>query len=271
MGAGLDQGRTTASAEQGTYRSPYVVKHTFPRKELLGDIEAGARGNPREQSSIPFADWSSREVLKRYGPWGPPARHYPAPEGWEKKSAEWKRERILAVALRFQGYSYQHHHVPDWDPPADWPWKQTSHGRNARGVDCSNFTSFAYNQALGIKPNSDIHKQAELNEVPGPVGQRLRVERIKLPATHAEFGKVLRTGDLLFVRNTKDEVSHVVLWVGTVGKAPDRLPLILDSTSAGARDSNGATIPDGVHLRPFRETSWYSRKASHALRLIADE
>jgi len=267
----LTRGEPRQPAEQGNYHSPYSIKLTFPRKELLGDIEEGAGGNPREQSTIPFPDWSSRDVLKRYGAWGPPARHYPAPEGVEKKSAAWKRERVIAVALRFQGYAYQHHHIPDWNPPADWPWKETSHGRNSKGVDCSNFTSFAYNQALGIKPNSAIRKQAELVEVAGPGGQRLRVERIKVPATYAEFSKVLRTGDLLFVRNTSDEISHVVLWVGGIGAAPDSLPLILDSTSAGARDCNGLTIPDGVQLRPFREKSWYCQKASHALWLIPDE
>ncbi len=269
------QDRTREETRKGTaqrpYRSPYRLKLSFPRKELLGDIEEGRRGDPREQSSVPFSDWYSRQVLKRYAGWGPPARHYPAPEGLEKRSAAWQRERVVAVALRAQGYAYQHHHIPDWDPPADWPWKETSHGRNSKGIDCSNFTAFAYNLALGIKPTSAIRKQADMVEVPAGGARLIRVERIKVPAAHAEFARVLRTGDLLFVRNTKDEVSHVVLWVGGMGQAPDPLPLILDSTSAGSRDCNGVTIPDGVHLRPFREKSWYCQKASHALRLIPNE
>ena len=53
------------------------------------------------------------------------------------------RQRVIAVALRFQGYHYQHHHVPDWDPPADWPYKESPLGKQSKGVDCSNFTSFA--------------------------------------------------------------------------------------------------------------------------------
>ena len=243
------------------YRSPYSVKLTFPRKDLLGDIEAGQRGDSREESSFPFNDWTSLEVRKRrcLGTAGPPL---PRPTGaGEAARLRGSAERVIAVALRFEGYAYQHHHIPDWDPPADWPWKEVAHGRNSKGIDCSNFTSFAYNQTLGIKFNSAIGKQAELTEVPGPGGEgTLRLERIKLPAGLAECARVLRTGDLLFVRNTRDEVSHVVLWVGSIGQTPEPLPLILDSTSAGARDSNGATIPDGVHLRPFREKRGTSRR-----------
>lgn len=266
------RGQSRNGPEEGAYRSPYSVKLTFPHKDLVGDIEEGRRGDPRDESSFPFRDWSSHEVRKHYGSWGPPARHYSAPQGLEKRSAAWKRERVLAVALRFQGYAYQHHHIPDWDPPADWPWKETRHGRNSKGIDCSNFASFVYNQALGIKLNSSIHKMAELSEVAGPGGMgTLRIARIKLPAGHAEFSKVLRTGDLLFIRNTSDELSHVVLWVGSIGQAPDQQPLLLDSTSSPSRDSNGVTIPDGVHLRPCREKAWYFQKASHALRLIGDD
>jgi cell wall-associated NlpC family hydrolase len=268
----VTRGQAPKEAAEGAYRSPYSLKLTFPRQDLVGDIEEGRRGDLREESSLPFAEWSSLEVRKRYGPWGPPARHYPAPLLLARRSAAWKRERVLAVALRFEGYAYQHHHIPDWDPPADWPWKETAHGRNSKGIDCSNFVSFAYNQALGIKLNSAIHKLAELTEVAGPGGVgTLRLERVTLPGGHAGFGPLLRTGDLLFIRNTSDEVAHVVLWVGSIGQAPDQLPLILDSTSAAAHDSNGAPIPSGVRLRPFREKSWYHHKASHALRVIAEE
>ena len=96
-------------------------------------------------------------------------------------------------------------------------------------------------------------------EVSGPGAGRLaQVKRIELPKTYADRVQALQTGDLLFIRNIHGEISHVVLWVGSIGKAPDNAPLILDSHGADVRDSQGSTIPCGVHLRPFLENSWYS-------------
>ncbi len=99
-------------------------------------------------------------------------------------------------------------------------------------------------------------------------GRLVQCERIEIPASHAEFPQVLKTADLLFIKNTSGAVSHVVLWVGSIGRSPDDMPLILDSTGEGRRDATGTRIPDGIHLRPFTPTSWYHKSASHALRLI---
>jgi hypothetical protein len=267
--AGLLSVRADDRAGQKAYRSPYAVEFTFPAKDLVADIESGGRGDPRHESTVPHAEWSSPHVRKRYGSWGPPAKHYAAPERVAGKSLEWKRERVIAVGLRFVGYEYQHHHIPDWHPPEGWPWEKVAAGHNGKGVDCSNFSSFVYNLGFGLKPNSAIKRQSELREVPGPgEGRETRTERVELPESYAERAKVLKTGDLLFIKSRKGEVSHVVLWVGPIGKSPDGTPLILDSHGDGVKDSNGETIPAGVHLRPFREKSWYNGSASHALRLI---
>lgn len=263
-GAG-DQGK------EAPYRSPYSVAFTIPLKELTGDFDNGQRGDAAQQSSVALANWYSKEVRDRYGVWGPPARHYPPPAGLAERSLEWKQQRVIAAALRFQGYGYQHHHVPDWDPPADWPWKKVRSGHNGKGVDCSNFTAFAYNLALGLKMTGDVKKQAAAVELAGSVkgaNATTRIERIDKPATYAELVKTLCTGDLLFIHNKEKEISHVVLWVGPIGQAPDKTPLILDSHGEGVKDSSGQTIPDGIHLRPFRESSWYYRSSSHALRIL---
>src|SRR5581483_3501572 len=151
-----------------TYKSPYSVRFSYPLHELIGDIENGARGNPREESAVPYHEWYSPRVERKYGSWGPPARHYLAVPGAAEKPLQWKRERLLATALRFQGYGYQHHHVPDWNPPAHWPWKHTAIGHNGKGVDCSNYSAFVYNLAFGIKPNGDVKKQSQILEIPGP-------------------------------------------------------------------------------------------------------
>jgi hypothetical protein len=250
------------------YRSPYSVKFTFALKDLTGDLDGMPRGDPRQASTVPFSDWYSQRVKDTYGPWGAPARHFPAPEGLAKRSIDWQRQRVIAVGLRFQGYGYQHHHVPDWDPPAGWPWKETNGGRNGKGVDCSNFTAFVYNLGLGIKPTSAIKKQSEQTQIPGPGKSEVRALRIDKPASYDALVRTLRTGDLLFIRNKQGEVSHVILWVGAIGEAPDKAPLVLDSTGEGAKDSSGTTIPHGIHLRPFSERSWYFRSLSHVHRIL---
>ncbi len=258
------------AADNATYQSPYSVNFSIPVNKLIGDLQNSERGSPQLESTVPYRDWyRSREQL---GSWGPPARHYPPPHDLASQSVTWKRERIIATALRFQGYGYQHHHIPDWTPPADWAWKETAAGHNGKGVDCSNFTAFVYNQALGIKPNSDVHKQSEERTFAGPgEGRTSRVERIELPKNYQEMVKTLKTGDLLYVKgNPHSKVTHVVIWVGSIGQGPDGFPLVLDSHGQGVKDSNGNHIPSGIHLRPFREKSWYFESASHASRVLHD-
>lgn len=259
-------------AHDGVYHPPYAVKFTFPKHELLADIADAGRGNPERESSVPHRDWYSHHTRTHWGAWGPPARHYPAPAHVLDRSAQWKRERTIAVALRFVGYGYQHHHVPDWDPPRGWPWKPACMGHNGKGVDCSNFTSFVYNQGFGLKPSSGIVEQSRLHSFPGPgPGRHTRVQHIKLPESYDEYPKKLRTGDLLYIRNHRDKIAHVVLWVGSIGQGPDSTPLILDSHGGEVKDAKGANIPCGIHLRPFRNDSWYHHSADHAIRVWHEE
>ena len=63
-----------------------------------------------------------------------------------------------------------------------------------------------------------------------------------------------------------------MLWVGALAvdaNGKDKY-FVLDSTGPEAKDSNGATIPDGAHLRPFRQNSWYFRSAAVVHRIIPD-
>lgn len=258
-----------SAASPDAYRSPYSIEFSYPLGELIGDIQRGTRGEPREESSVPFAEWYSRETRRQFGAWGPPSRHFHTASEVAGHPIDWQRERAIAVALQFQGYGYQHHHIPDWDPPPDWPWKETKSGHNGKGIDCSNFTSFVYNRGFGFKLSGAVKRQSEELDISGPGADRVtQAKRIELPKTYTERVQTLQTGDLLFIRNIHGEISHVVLWVGSIGKAPDSVPLILDSHGADVRDSQGSTIPDGVHLRPFLEQSWYSHNASHAIRIL---
>ncbi len=250
------------------YTSPYSVQFTFPVEELIGDIVHGPRGEVKLLSSVPFDEWYSPKVKTRWGAWGPPFVHQPIPKGIETRSSDFKRERVIAAGMRYVGVSYQHHHLPDWDPPNDWPWKEVGRGENCKGIDCSNFTAFVYNQTLGLKPTGAIKEQSEQFDVPYSEGKTLKAEKIERPETYDAFSETLKTGDLLFIQNTSKSVSHVVLWVGSIGRSPDNAPLILDSTGEGRKDCNGQSIPDGVQLRPFTQKSWYYKSSVHALRLI---
>jgi hypothetical protein len=135
-------------------------------------------------------------------------------------------------------------------------------------VDCSNLTGFIYNLGFGLRFSTDIRKQAEAQTARGPGGRITRFEVVELPSSYEERLKALRTGDLVFIRNRGGEISHVVLWVGPIGRSPDGVPLVIESHGADVRDSEGRLIPCGVQLRPFREKSWYNRSASHALRVF---
>jgi hypothetical protein len=264
-------GMAAAGQNEAVYHSPYSVAFSFPQEKLIGDILAGKRGGPRDESSIAAAEWYAPSTRKRYGSWGPPARQYPAVAEADRQTVAWQRERIIAVALRFQGYGYQHHHIPDWDPPADWPWKETKSGHNGKGVDCSNFTAFVYNLGLGLKPTGAVREQSEQLAIPGPgPGKTTTAQKIELPKSYAERVRTLQTADLLFVRNTSGEISHVVLWVGSIGRSPDGVPLVLDSHGDGVVDCRGQRVPHGIYLRPFAEKSWYCRSASHAIRILPE-
>jgi len=255
------------------YQSPYSVEFTVAHSDLVHDLDHSGRGDLRLEAEIPHSEWYAHATRERWKGWGPPARSYPPPAGLEERHIQWKRERAVAVGLRFAGYGYQHHHIPDWNPPTDWPWQETAVGHNGKGVDCSNFTGFVYNQGFGIRLSTDVHRQAEQRRAPMPVAKKeILLHHVALPEDYAERARALRTGDLLFIRDGKGEhISHVVLWIGPIGRSSDDTPLILDSHGEGVKDSDGNHIPAGIQLRPYRKSSWYFRKSSHALRVFPDE
>jgi cell wall-associated NlpC family hydrolase len=257
------------AAEHHGYKSPYHLAFNFERDDLIGDLLHTERGNPRRESSTPHEHWYSEKTRHRFGAWGPEQRHYEPLHGLAERQLEWKRERVLAVGARFIGYEYQHHHVPDWDPPKHWPWKKCCAGHNGRGVDCSNFTTFVYNQGFGIHMSSAIRQQAELHTALEGRHEHQAIHRIELPADYEARLKTLHTGDLLYIRGRVDgPISHVITWVGSIGRSPSGVPLIIDSHGGDVKDDHGHSIPCGIHLRPYRKDSWYNHCASHAHRIF---
>ncbi len=261
-----------AVAHDGPYRSPYTFSFRTPIEQLLADRN-GPRGKAGEESTIPEREWYSESVRKRCGAWGVPARKFDCPPEVHLKPAEWKRERVVACASRFIGYEYQHHHVPDWDPPKDWPWNHCCAGRQGKGVDCSNFSGWNYNWSLGIHLNTDIHKQGAETTAPSAHGE-VRAKVIQRPQgdvdqSYQQLCATLQPGDLLYImKDGKDEVAHVIMWVGHCASSPDGTPLVIDSTGGKIKDCQGHAIPCGIHLRPFAKGSWYHKRFSHAHRWI---
>ncbi|HYF35601.1 MAG TPA: hypothetical protein VD994_09955 [Prosthecobacter sp.] len=177
-----------AVAAEAVYESSYRVKFSCPEDELIGDLLKGPRADWKDQSSVKERDWYSEETKRRWGYWGPPAKHYSPPAGLAGKGADWMRERVIAAGLRLAGYTYQHHHIPDWEPPVDWPAPEKIE-KVGKGLDCSNFTAFVYNWALGIKPTGDVQDQAVMTECAGPGPNRtIPVQRIE----HRAIGRAGR-------------------------------------------------------------------------------
>jgi cell wall-associated NlpC family hydrolase len=250
------------------YVSPYKLKFRHSVQDLAAGFSQPPWNNPHDESDLPHTRWYDRETEKKFGSWGPVARQYPAPAGLERRDSTWLQDRVIYTASRWIGTPYQHHHIPDWDPPAHWPWKQVAYGKNSRGIDCSNFSSFYYNYGLGVKLDTGIRQQGERTVVRGPGGRgQLRVQVLK-PRSYDELLREFLPGDLLYIKNRQGKVAHVIMWLGEVGVSPDGTPLVIDSTGGNHVDSNGHKIPIGIHIRPMPRQSWYAEDLSHAHRLI---
>ena len=251
---------------------PYGLEFTNPLANLIGDLENTERGDPLRESNLPHSHWYSAETRRRFHTWGPEPRSYAPLADLAHRTVEWQRERVIATAARFLGYGYQYHHIPDWNPPRHWPWKETCVGHNGKGVDCSNLTSFVFNQGFGIRMSSaDSAFRPSASALWKCPTNRSRFAPSSFPMVISNVPKTLHTGDLVYIRGREDgPITHVVIWVGSVGRAASGVPLVIDSHGSGVEDDLGQPIPCGVQLRPFREDSWYNRCASHAHRLFGN-
>jgi len=266
-GSNLPRGNVPGSVVEQS--SGYRLAFTGPVAELVGDLESTERGDPTREAEVPHGEWYSAGTRRRFGIWGPGPREYLPLQNLNTAPVEWLRERMVATAARFLGYAYQYHHVPDWNPPPSWPWRETCAGRNSKGVDCSNLTSFVLNQGFGVRVSSAIGRQAERTLAFERPHDAVALKVVELPTAYARRVETLRTGDLVYIRGREGgPISHVVIWVGGIGRSPSGVPLVIDSHGANVRDDAGRKIPCGVQLRPFREDSWYNHCASHAHRLF---
>ena len=252
------------------YVSPYQWTFPTPVAEFLFDRDS-ERNDPKLQSSTLFAQWYSVATKERFKGWGPMPRSFDCPTQVNDWSIAKKRERVVAAAMMHVGLEYQHHHIPAWDPPRDWPFIKCPVGHQTVGLDCSNFTSWVYNWALGIHLNSAVGAQAT-GQRPKSLGGTAIHRRIERGDDCAAFMAKLCAGDLLYICDKPGgKLAHVIMWTGECAKSSDGKQLVIDSTGQGHIDSNGIAIPTGVHLRPFgAATGEYWPSLSHALRFIGE-
>jgi cell wall-associated NlpC family hydrolase len=262
-----------AGGGEDRYASPYSLRFASGDAQRDAGFDQQPWNDPAAESAQPVAAWQAAHARRPDGSWpqgaawGPVAAQYPAPS-LPRTDPAYLRERVIAVAARQIGLAYQHHHIPSWVPPAGWAWRPVVAGANGPGLDCSNFTSFVFNYALGIRLPTAIGLQAETLTLAGPGGAGcLRAGRITL-GRYAGLRARLAPADLIYIRDRQGGIGHVVMWLGEIGQSADGVPLVIDCTESGLRDASGALIPPGVRLRPFRRGGWYWRRASHAHRII---
>lgn len=293
-GAGSGGGNTVAP---GAYRSPYVITYGYPLTALKAAQDTDP-ADARTRYDKPGATWTVPGFDSWYDPsayksavaqgWGPrPGVFSPVPYAKSLGGTRimWQRDRVLYCANSYRGLGYQHHHVPDWNPSTQpaWPGNLTDASAQTPGLDCSNFTSWVYNFALGIHLDSNTQRQSATGRIDPPAVLGLPVHvyvpalassRVGAASDYDRLVTVLRLGDLVFIRSNGSDpvgkVGHVVMWVGPVTGSPDPLVIDAHANRPPITDVNGTVVPLGVGLRPFRHGEWYHRNFDHAVRIIYD-
>ena len=113
----------------------------------------------------------------------------------------WATQRLMGAAQLLMGTAYQHLHLPDFDPalvapPGSFTWNRVSdnpmlqssqqllagqhgtqpnpyqgaYGVAAPGIDCTDFSAYLYNLALGYQLHSGTFNQVEFPSAGGLVG-----------------------------------------------------------------------------------------------------
>lgn len=69
---------------------------------------------------------------------------------------------------------------------------------------------------------------------------------------YAELVQTLQPADLLYIKNNSGQLAHVILWLGEVGVSPDGVPLVIDSTGSGHKDSQAIRFRSACISALFR-------------------
>ena len=255
------------------YRSPYTI-----------DLKGAAKGSA--DGLTPYTSVQTTTL----GPWGPDKVPNVAPDVPTGASNDWLRDRMMAAYNSQIGVDYQHHHDPNWLPAQGSAWNLTSTvGYQSRGIDCTNFTAWAYADALGIVMNSDTAEQAKIRfsdpngtVIPDGLKDRIAIQTIDHWSGYDDLVKQLVPGDILIINGDdadRSKATHAITWLGDYGVDSNgkHQHLIIDSTGTEPDhvDSGGHVVAEGVHIRPFGEpgslNEWYFKHVDHVLRFIKDD
>jgi len=228
-------------------------------------------------------------------PWGPARVPNSPPNVPSKDAVTWLQGRILDAYNTFIGQAaYQHHYDPRWLPRQGQPWNGATTGYQWPGVDCTNFTAFAYADALGITMNSDTQDQAAITSnaditIPPTMAGIVNLQVLGPWTSYQDMVDDLKPGDILYINPSANtlapgyvsdpsHVTHAITWLGEYGKGATLANqfLIIDSTVDNPPhvDAKNRLIPTGVHIRPFSPpgsatNDWYASHVDHALRIIS--
>lgn len=294
-----------ASATAGTAFIPLQKPDTFT---ISGGASAGAPAplvafppivyhSPYsvDLSSAPASIYqgllSTSAVTSGSGTWGPHADANTPPVIPQTLSTptdveQWLRQRLMAAYSDFIGVAYQHHHDPRWNPAQGSPWNAVTLGYQSQGIDCTNLTAFAYNDALGIVMTGDTANQAAITSsagltIPTSLAPYIQVQVLPQYTSYQALVSNLEPGDIIYIDGSPGKPTHAITWLGSFGVDANNagVDLIVDSTVDNPPhiDSNNHAIVGGVQIRPFADptagvtlNTWYFNHIDHVLRIIAD-
>jgi cell wall-associated NlpC family hydrolase len=281
--AAQNQPAAAPEPDRASYQSPYTFAPAVTDPALTPDFLLPPKRPQdfQDWSRTPYADWYNLEAIRRLRTtWGPYYREFDAPAGVLQQPVTWDELRVLAAANQLRGtIPYAHHHMHVWNVPDEPRWHEFSPGI---GVDCSDFTYWAYDYGLGILLPTGIEEQAAITHAPMHMAdgstvtipaQRIADIQNGFPHDFQQLVSTLQPGDLLFIRSDPaltNKISHVIIWLGQYASDTNHKDtyFVMDSHGDVVVDSNGNKIPSGPQIRPFREKSYYFSSYDHALRFF---
>ncbi len=271
----------------GNYTSPYVFSANVTDSRNFAYFNQSPRNNFKLWSTSPYTKWTDFKYIKSLDSlWGPDLIDFIAPSAALNHTTDarpdWFLIRLFAAANSIRGtIPYAHHHLQAWDVPDTAQWKNAGYA-TGQGIDCSDFTHWAYSYGLGISFDSAVIQQAQTSNARffmGPknyvtvTAQRLFDVHNGYTKDYANLTANLQPGDLLFIRGDPPldrPITHVIMFLGNYATDTNHQDpfLVMDSHGAVVTDSNGNTIPSGPEIRPFRSDSYYYSSFDHVLRFF---
>ena len=218
----------------------------------------------------------------------------------------WQQQRLLYAASQLIGTHYQHLHLPQFDPAQanpTFPWSpvstnallqttqdlragqpgtvanpyQATYGSPQPGIDCTDFSAYVYNLALGVQMHSGTPSQVTFSSGTAPATnntpQALVLDAEGNVVTPQFFlspnyglsgvneagsldGVIsqLLPGDLLYMKGAGGAISHVVMWLGEYGTgtngSPSGVPLVISShdNTPAIFDTTAINMTNGLPL-----------------------